>query len=292
MAPQAPSSVAAVLGGPRLNALERRILLGAASGLSREDMARAPEAKLDLQAIERYESLVSRRECGEPIAYLVGHREFYGREFMVDARVLIPRPETELLVDLALAELQGLAHPKVLDLGTGSGCLAITISLQCPKAQVAALDVSAEALDVARLNAKALGASIEFFRADLARIDETSSLLGRAGEFDLVLANPPYIAADDPHLRQGDLRFEPKLALTDGDNGFALIDACIALAARQLRAGAAIWLEHGHDQAQAVRRKLTAGGFFAPRSCTDLAGIERVTGALREDPALSHLVTA
>ena len=274
-------TVASLLAGTRLDRLERRLLLSAATGLSREDMARCPEALLDAETLARYEILLTRREVGEPVAYLVGKREFYGREFAVDARVLIPRPETELVVDLALLALKDRDTPSILDLGTGSGCLAVTLALERPDARVVALDVSSGALEVAGSNATRLGASIEFLRADLCQTDQALQLFGASRRLDVIVANPPYIAENDVHLSQGDLRFEPKFALTDGHDGFQLINACIELARHVLGDEGCFLIEHGHDQAKTVRDKLAAAGFLAAQSWPDLAGIERVSGAFR-----------
>jgi release factor glutamine methyltransferase len=274
-------SVAAALATKRLDALERRLLLTQASGLSREDMARRPDLLLDASVLAEFHRLLDEREGGQPMAYLVGQREFYGRPFKVDRRVLIPRPESELLIDLALQKL-GARHAAVLDIGTGSGCLAITLKVERPGWRVSALDISSEALAVASSNAALLDAQIELIEADICTPDIAESPLsgiGLAG-LDLVVANPPYIAKGDPHLAQGDLRFEPKQALTDDSDGFRLIDAVITFAASRLKPGAWLLLEHGHDQAQTVRQRLLTAGFADVVSWCDLAGIERVSGGL------------
>ena len=265
----------------RLDALERRLLLGHASGLSREDMARGPELVLEEKVLADYDRLVRERQDGQPMAYLLGEREFYGRTFQVDARVLIPRPETELLVDLALQKVSQ-NQAKVLDIGTGSGCLAITLKLERPDWEVGALDISADAIGVAAGNAAAMGARIGLMQGDISAPDAAQSLLANIPKatLDLVVANPPYIASGDPHLSQGDLRFEPKQALTDGYDGFRLIDAVIRFSASHLRASGWLLLEHGHHQAAAVRQKLLSAGFTAIQSWADLAGIERVSGGL------------
>ncbi len=274
-------SVAALLAAPRRDALERRLLLSQASGLSREDMARSPERILDATVLGEFERLVEQRERGVPIAYLLGRREFYGRSFKVDARVLIPRAESELLVDLALNKTPPDAAA-VLDIGTGSGCLAITLKLERPRWSVSALDISSDAIAVARENARTLKAEIELLEADIAAPDAPCApcLNMLPAALDLIVSNPPYIAANDPHLLQGDLRFEPKQALTDASDGFRLIDAVIGFAKLRLRPGAWLLLEHGYDQAEAVRRRLAAAGLSDATSWCDLAGIERVSGAL------------
>jgi release factor glutamine methyltransferase len=170
----------------------------------------------------------------------------------------------------------------MLDLGTGSGCLAITLSLEHPGAEVIALDVSSEALEVAADNNQRLAAGVHFMQGDLLKTSEILARLGdQPGRFDAIVANPPYIAEHDPHLTQGDLRYEPKSALTDGHDGLRLIDACIRLAKLALVPRGLILIEHGYDQASEVRDRLLQAGFTAPRSWADLAGIERVSGATR-----------
>lgn len=217
------------------------------------------------------QSLLSQRLRGLPIAYLLGTREFYGRPFAVAPGVLIPRPDTELLVELALARIPTDQATTILDLGTGSGCIAITLALERPLARVAAVDRSREALAIARRNADILNASVEFLVSDW-----FSALAGR--HFDLVVGNPPYIAAADPHLTRGDLRFEPPSALAAGADGLDDLRRLIHAAGAFLEPGGAVLLEHGHDQAAAVRSLLHAQGLHAPRSWPDLAGILRVSG--------------
>src|SRR5690606_25229962 len=159
------------------------------------------------EAVAQFRALQARRLAGEPMAYIVGHREFMGHGFKVTPAALIPRPETELLVETALDYLRKRTSPRVLDLGTGTGAIAVSIALACPGAQVVATDFSPEALALAQLNAQQLGARVEFLRGSW-----YDALVGHSG-FDLIVSNPPYIAAGDPHLVQGDVQFEPKLAL-------------------------------------------------------------------------------
>ena len=217
------------------------------------------------------DALLIRRLAGEPIAYLIGAREFYGRPFEVSPAVLIPRPDTELLVELALAHMPPGQAVEVLDLGTGSGCIAITLALERPLAQVTALDRSAAALAVARRNAARLDAEVEFLSSDW-----FAALGGR--HFDLIVGNPPYIAAGDPHLGRGDIRFEPLTALAAGRDGLEDLRRLIATASAHLKPGGALLLEHGYDQADAVQALLRASGFHSPRSWTDLSGVRRVSG--------------
>jgi release factor glutamine methyltransferase len=218
-----------------------------------------------------FQALVTRRASGEPVAYLVGEREFYGRRFNISPAVLIPRPETELLVELALANFAAVPRPRVLDLGTGSGVLAITLALELDHAAVTAVDRSREALAVAMANAVLLGARVSLIH---------SNWYGAVGaaKFQLIVANPPYIAAADPHLSRGDLRFEPRMALEAGMNGLDDIVIIVNDARYHLEQGGWIFIEHGYDQAISVRALLADAGFASIASWTDLAGIERVSG--------------
>ncbi len=226
---------------------------------------------LDPERVAAYEALEACRAAGEPMAYILGRREFLGRDFQVTPDVLIPRPETELLVEAALRALAGREAPRVLDLGTGSGAVAISIALARPDARVDATDLSAAALEVAAANARALGASLQFFHGNW-----YDSRLGLA-QYDLIVSNPPYIRAGDPHLGQGDLRFEPAAALTDGADGLSALRAIAEGAPAHLAPSGAVCVEHGWDQAGAVRELLRRHGFADIASLRDLAGIERVT---------------
>lgn len=224
------------------------------------------------QAVADYRRLLARRLTGEPMAYLMGYREFMSHRFIVTPDVLIPRPETELLVETAVQYLRSLNAPRVLDLGTGSGAVAISIALACPGARVAATEINSRTLDVARQNAGDLSARVEFFLGSW-----YDSVLGQA-RFDVIVSNPPYIAANDPHLQQGDLRFEPKCALTDGADGLGALRAIVEGAPAWLNPGGVLWVEHGWDQAQGVRGLLRQAGFGQVASLPDLAGIERISG--------------
>jgi len=220
-----------------------------------------------------FETLLARRLTGEPVAYLVGTREFYGRPFQISPDVLIPRPDTELLVDLALARIPSDQAMDVLDLGTGSGCIAITLALERPHARVTAVDRSAAALDIARHNAGILDARVEFLPSNW-----FDALAGR--RFGLIVSNPPYVPAADPHLTRGDVRFEPLSALAAGDDGLDDLRHLIAAARPHLEPGGTLLLEHGHDQADAVVALLERGGYTRTQSWPDLAGILRVSGAV------------
>lgn len=221
--------------------------------------------------VAAFESLLTRRLEGVPIAYLTGTREFYGRPFRVTPDVLIPRPDTELLVELALARMPPDRAMDVLDLGTGSGCIAITLALERPLAHVTAVDRSAAALAIAERNADILNAHVEFLTSDW-----FATLAGR--RFDLIVGNPPYIAAADPHLTRGDVRFEPLTALAAGRDGLADLRQLTAAARNHLRPGGILLLEHGYDQADTLRALLRESGIPRPQSWPDLAGIPRVSG--------------
>lgn len=216
-----------------------------------------------------FEVLLGRRLAGEPVAYILGEREFYGRPFRVTPATLIPRPETEHLVEAALA--RGPTAARVLDIGTGSGCIAITLKLERPDWQVTAVDLSTDALAVARDNATRLGAEVECLPSDL-----FAALAGRT--FELIVSNPPYVADADPHMGQGDVRFEPHTALTSGADGLDAIRAIVKRAPAHLAAGGWLLLEHGWDQGEAVGRLLAEAGFEAVFLERDLAGQARVSG--------------
>ena len=251
--------------------LEARVLAAFAWGVTPAWLiAHDRDTPTDAQ-IAAADALLTRRLAGEPIAYLVGAREFYGRPFEVSPAVLIPRPDTELLVELALAHMPPGQAVEVLDLGTGGGCIAITLALERPLAQVTTLDRSPAALAVARRNAVRLDADVEFLSSDW-----FAALGGR--HFDLIVGNPPYIAAGDPHLDRGDIRFEPLTALAAGHDGLDDLRRLTATARTHLKPGGALLLEHGYDQADAVQALLRTGGFHHPRSWTDLSGIRRVSG--------------
>ncbi|MDO8348201.1 MAG: peptide chain release factor N(5)-glutamine methyltransferase [Rugosibacter sp.] len=313
-----------------LPASEARLLLAHVMGKPAAWLLAHDEQTLPAETLTAFQALLQRRAAGEPVAYLLGRREFYGRDFSVSPAVLIPRPETELLVEFALRKvgageatgkttaqqegagqnparfavdaLQGgraknaqLCRPglsasrggllavadgdtaTILDLGAGSGCIAITLALECPGAQVTAIDASPAALAVAQENARRLApqATVRFLASDW-----FSALAGE--RFDLIVSNPPYIAAADPHLAQGDLRHEPRTALASGADGLDAIANIIALAPEHLTPGGGLWLEHGYDQAAAVRALLAAAGFTAIEQHRDLAGIVRISGGRRK----------
>lgn len=248
--------------------LEKHYQLPRSALLSRDDMS------LNEQAFEEWGSLVSRRLHGEPIAYILGKKGFHNIEIKVGPGVLIPRPETELLVEIALAEIAKLNKPsKVLDLGTGSGAIALSIASAAPLASIVATDQSAEALDIARQNAGLLNLAqqVQFSQGSwYEAIDQQS-------QFDMIVSNPPYIANQDPHLTQGDLRFEPESALTDYASGLSYLEIIIAEANHYLKPGGLIAVEHGFDQSEAVLELMKAAGLINVHVRRDLSGHCRAT---------------
>jgi len=268
----------ALLRATPLPALEARILLMHVLGWRRTELITRGDQALDATRVDAYRVLEARRVRGEPIAQLVGAREFYGLDFDVTPDVLIPRPDTELLVETALAALEGVAQPRVLDLGTGSGAIAVALASARPDARVWAVDRSAAALEVAARNAAKLldarrsGGPLAFVAGSW------YDTLDAALRFEAIVSNPPYIASGDPHLEQGDLRFEPRGALTDEADGLTALRAIVAGAPARLAPAGVLWMEHGYDQAAAVRALLEDAGFKDVRSERDLAGIERISG--------------
>ena len=220
----------------------------------------------------RFHSLLVRRAAGEPIAYITGRREFWSLDLAVTPDVLIPRPETELLVELALRRISQSAQTDIADLGTGSGAVALAIAHERPRAAVLATDVSVAALAVARANAQHLDLdNVQFMQSDwCAALDKR--------RFDLIVSNPPYVAESDVHLSRGDLRFEPRAALASGSDGLDAIHAIVRDAPMFLKPGGWLLFEHGHDQGGAVRDLLGKSGFVEVFTAPDLAGHELVSG--------------
>ena len=252
--------------------MEARVLLREVLNQSDAWLLAHDDELLTADQAQQYVALVVRRVAGEPIAYITGRREFYGREFKVTPVVLIPRPETELLVELALQRLPGGAPAHVLDLGAGSGCIGITIAAERPQAQVTLVDASKDALEIAQVNARQWAPA----NTTLLHSDWYSAI----GEerYDLIVANPPYVADGDAHLQQGDLRFEPHSALAAGVDGLSDLQRIIARAPQHLRAGGWLLLEHGFDQVVACAWLLEAAGFEDVFNAPDLAGMPRVSG--------------
>lgn len=257
----------------RLPRLEQNMLWEHVLGVSRSWLIAHDTDPLPAEQVQRYLELENRRLQGEPMAYILGVREFMGHRFQVCPAVLIPRPETEFLVEQALIQIEHKTAPRVLDLGTGSGAVAISVALARPDAVVVATDFSEAALAVAKENAYNLCAKVEFY------VGSWYDAIKGHLPFDIIVSNPPYIAPNDPHLTQGDLRFEPMSALQAEQNGLADIREIIQGAHAFLNEFGSIWLEHGWDQAAIVRNMLASASFNQPTSISDLAGIPRITGA-------------
>lgn len=254
--------------------LDARLLLEHIAACTHADLIARPEQVMSAEQSVAFESLVARRAAGEPLAYLVGSVDFHGFEFLVSPAVLIPRPDTEVLVGVALEKAAPLPAPRIVDLGTGSGIVAVTLAHLCPAARLVAVDISPAALDVARTNALRHGVKLELL------VGDWYSPLGEA-RFDLIVANPPYVLEGDPHLLQNGLPFEPQGALTDGvtgGDGLDCIRHIVSGAPSHLLPRGWLLIEHGYDQAAAVRDLLLAQGFVDVASWRDLAAIERVSG--------------
>lgn len=275
--PLAPSTVAQALAAAArlgVDRLDAQLLLLHALGRPPHDRAWLLAHDTDTLPEPLWTALSAqllRRLAGEPVAYLLGEKEFHGLALRVDPRVLVPRPDTETLVDWALECLEGQAAPRVLDLGTGSGAIALALQHARPDARVDAVDASADALAVARANAECLKLPVRFAQADW--------LAGATQGYALIASNPPYIAAGDPHLPA--LQHEPASALVAGADGLDDIRRIVADAPAHLAEGGWLLLEHGHDQAPAVRQLLAARGFAEVQSREDLAGIARCSGGIR-----------
>ena len=257
-----------LLNASTLPTLEARALLAHQLGVARERLITRPDQRVAPADMHGFAQLVKRRKLGEPLAYLLGEKEFYGRMFAVSPAVLIPRPETELLVEIVLAlGLPDQAH--IVDLGTGSGCIAITLALERAAWHITATDMSQQAIGVARGNAEKWQAHNVTF--------QHGSWFSTVPDqrFDLIVSNPPYVAAGDPHLDA--LPFEPMPALVAEGNGLACLQTIIEGAPSHLVPGGFLLLEHGHDQADAVRDLFATHGWCDVRTQADFAGIERVT---------------
>lgn len=268
---EAFETLAPVSESPRADV---EILLCRVLGKSRAWLHTWPERQLEPGQERLFRRLVARRRAGEPIAYITGTRDFWSREFLVTPDVLIPRPETELLIELALAQIPPDRPWRIADLGTGSGAIAVTIALERPRCQVVAGDLSEDALSVARRNADKLGANnVAFVLSDW--------LDGLPPQrFHLIASNPPYIPEGDPHLTEGDLPFEPRSALASGQDGLDAIRRIAPQARDWLLPGASLLLEHGYDQGQEVRDTLSSLGYQAVVTHRDLAHHERVTAGI------------
>jgi release factor glutamine methyltransferase len=268
----AQAALIAKLGIPGDEArLEVRMLLQSALKKDRAWLISHEHDVLQADSHQDFQALLERRLKGEPIAYILGKREFFGLDLKVTPDTLIPRPDTETIVEAALEKIAEHQACRVLDLGTGTGAIALAIASQRPNARITAVDVSLDALRVAKSNAAALGCG----HVELLASDWCSALGER--QFDVIVSNPPYIPEHDPHLQQGDLRFEPISALASGPDGLDAIRRILLEALQHLKDDGWLLLEHGYDQSNAVRMLLNQAGFDEVRSIRDLGGIERVT---------------
>jgi release factor glutamine methyltransferase len=264
---QIAGRLAAVSDSARLDA---ELLLCHALGRPRSYLYTWPEQELDEEQAEALEKLVERRQGGEPVAHILGKREFWSLELAVSTDTLIPRPETELLVEAALARIPEQAEWAVADLGTGSGAIALAIASERPRCRITAVERSAGALAMARQNAQRLGlGNVEFLQGDW-----FAPLAGR--RFQVILSNPPYIPDNDPHLSRGDLRFEPRSALAAGPDGLADLRQLVSGAPAFLCPPGWLLLEHGYDQGGAVTGLLDTAGYAEVADLTDLQGHGRV----------------
>ena len=252
---------------------EARLLLQAALGLSREQMYLRPDADVDQAGAARFDSLVARRERREPLAYITGTRAFYGLDFTVSPAVLIPRPETELLVEAALRHLEGVETPRIADVGTGSGCIAIALAAHLPRARAWASDISPEALEVARANAERYDVAARFTLAEGDRLKP----LAASAPFDTILSNPPYIGEREVDALMPEVRdWEPRVALTPGDDALAFYRHLANEAPPLLAAGGLLAVEVGQRQAEAVAALWTEADLKEVNILPDYAGIGRV----------------
>lgn len=278
-------SIAAALRECKLDRLEAQLLLGHVLGVDRVWLLTHDDEVLSDEQRLQFESLVDRRNAGEPIAYILGVREFMGLEFEVNPSVLIPRPDTEILVELGLSFLHERARSqsqsrsreparpaRVLDLGTGSGAIAISIARYCDSCEVYATDVSDASLQTAARNAQKLGVAVQFYAGSW-----WEALPPEIGIFDLLLSNPPYIRADDKHLGCGDVRYEPLSALVGGNDGVNAYRDIVSRSREFMRSGAMLAFEHGWDQGEAVREIMRRGHCHKIETHRDLAGHDRVT---------------
>jgi release factor glutamine methyltransferase len=273
-----PTTVSRALAASGLIPFEAKILLGHILHRDRAWLAAHGEAPMSAHDAKAFDALARRRRDGEPVAYLIGRREFYGLELEITSDVLIPRPETELLVELALARIDADEHTDVLDLGSGSGAIALAIASERPHSTVLGVDVSAAAVALALRNATRLSlGNVTFIESDwFATVPKKP--------YDAIVANPPYVAAGDGHLNEGDLRFEPPDALVAGTDGLTAIRAIVAGAAFYLLPRGWLLIEHGYDQADAVQKMFRDAQFSNVQSRRDLAGIPRIALGRMQGP--------
>lgn len=267
---EATRALQAYSESPRIDA---EILLAFAIQKPRLFLFSHPEYRPTDDESRQFQVLIQQRQIGWPIAYLVGRRDFWSFSLTVSPHTLIPRPETELLVERALSHLQAISHPRVLELGTGSGAIALAIATERSDAQITAVDISVDAIHVAEQNARALHIeSVEFYPSDWFTQVQPQ-------RFHLIISNPPYLAPDDPHLQEGDLRFEPPQALISESSGLDAIRHLIQEASRYLEPQGFLCLEHGHTQKAAIQSMFKASGYCCITTHADIQGHSRVTEA-------------
>lgn len=258
----------------QLDKIDAELLMACVVNVGRAALKAFPERELTSEQYARFIELLKRRINGEPIAYLLGHKEFWSLDFLVTPDVLIPRPDTELIVELALENIPVKSPMHILDLGTGSGAIALSVASERPYTTVMATDNSSEALQVAKLNARHLNIkNVEFGLGSWFEALKDYS----QQQFNLILSNPPYIANFDPHLSQGDLRFEPNRALVSGEHGMDDLTIIIAQASNYLVDNGMLMVEHGYDQEQLVASEFAFAGYKDIVCFKDLAGVPRVS---------------
>ena len=269
----APATIEGLLRDSGLPRPEAEVLLRSALDCERIRLVTRAQEPVDPSKSRLAHDWFARRRAGEPVAYITGKREFYGVALRVSSAVLIPRPETEQLVERALERLRPVSSARVLELGTGSGAIAIALAVRQPSLKILATDVSGAALGLAKRNAREHRVAIDFVLSDW---------FGAIGpdRFDLVVSNPPYVASGDPHLGRGDLPYEPRLALVGGADGLACIRAIAAGARGRLRPGGSLLLEHGYDQGESCVALLRDLGYREVGDFPDLAGLPRVSAAV------------
>ena len=285
------TTIAQLLRHAAIDKFDAQFILQHTLNLSRAGVIANPDKVIDPAQATRVQALLQRRAAGEPVAYILGEREFYGEMFKVSPAVLIPRPETEHLVEallFRLSEVHASKRPRVLDLGTGSGAIAITVKRLRPDLNVIATDISADALQIAKANAANLNADVAFYQGSwyeaLRALDSFDAMVDTIPpKFDIIVSNPPYIADGDKHLAEGDLRFEPAIALSDKTpdaKGFAALQHIIDGAPKHLKKGGWLLFEHGFDQAKMAEDALKSGSFRHIFTQKDLAGCDRVSGGV------------
>ncbi len=257
-----------------VDAIDVEVLLAFVLNINRAMLKAYPERELNEEEKFKFDQLLERRVKGEPVAYLIGHKEFWSHEFLVTPDVLIPRADTELLVELVLEQIEGQSDLRILDLCTGSGAIALSIAAERPDLVILATDNSPEALKIAQQNAK----NLQINNVDFALGNLFEAVISQPNKlFNLILSNPPYVAQFDPHLMQGDLRFEPKNALIGGVDGMEFLRLIINQAAEYLLPNGILLVEHGYNQEQLVAKEFAQAGFSAVQCCKDIAGVPRVT---------------